>query len=88
MGAGLGCEPGSVYCACCASLGAGRQAHQAGRKRTADGGRGRFWTENGGLKYACELLRVRLILAMVNIAMNKGVVTCWGVEAGDHDVSQ
>jgi hypothetical protein len=35
-------------------------------------------TQNGGLKYACELLRVRLIVAMVNIGMNKGAMICWG----------
>ena len=45
-------------------------------------------TENGGLEYACEHLRVRLIVAMVNIGMNKGAMICWGFEAGDHDVSQ
>jgi hypothetical protein len=40
------------------------------------------------LKYACEVLRARLIVAMVNIGMNEGAMTCWGFEAGDHDVSQ
>jgi hypothetical protein len=57
-------------------------------QRTVDAERGRFLTQNGGLKYACELLRVRLIVAMVNIGINKGAVICWGFEAGDHDVSQ
>jgi hypothetical protein len=48
----------------------------------------RFLTQNGGLKYACESLRVRFIVAMVNIGINKGAMICWGFEAGDHDVSQ
>jgi hypothetical protein len=48
----------------------------------------RFLIQNGGLKYACEPLRVRLIVAMVNIGINKGAMICWGFEVGDHDVSQ
>lgn len=48
----------------------------------------RFLTQNGGLKYACEPLQVRLIVAMVNIDINKGAMMCWRFEAGDHDVSQ
>ena len=88
MGAGLGCEPGNMYCAHCESLGGGRQPQQAGRKRTFDGGREHFLTENGGLECAREFLRVRLIVAMVNIGLNKGAMICSGFEAGDHDVSQ
>lgn len=88
MGAGLGPERGNVYCARCAPLGAGRRAQQVWGQRTVDGERGRFLTQNGGLKYACEPLRVRLIVAMVNIDINKGAMMCWGFEAGDHDVSQ
>jgi len=36
-------------------------------------------TQNGALKYACEPLRVRLIVAMVNIGMNKGCDDLLGV---------
>jgi hypothetical protein len=40
-------------------------------QRTVDGEWGRFLrgflTQNGGLKYTCEALQVRLIVAMVNI---------------------
>lgn len=36
------------------------------RRRT-----GTFFAQNDGLKYACELLRARLIVPMVNIGMKK-----------------
>jgi hypothetical protein len=47
MGAGLGQEPGNVYCARCAPLGAGRQTQQAGGQRTVDGGRECFFRRFG-----------------------------------------
>lgn len=82
MGAGLGQEPGNVYCARCAPLGPGRQTQQAGGQRTVDGGREcffrRFLTQNGGLKDVCEPLQVRFIVAMVNIDINKRVMIWWG----------
>jgi hypothetical protein len=88
MGAGLGLQTREcALCPLCAPW-SGATSTASWGQRAVDGGRGRFLTQNGGLKYACELLRVRLIVAMVNIGMNKGAMTCWGFEAGDHDVSQ